>query len=206
MAFLEEQLDPMITLGALTRKRWNRTLTDTIGGAFKQKFNWSTRLKWMSLEYRPRPLSEYETLADLFDVVLGNQYVGFRAKDWGDYQLTQTNSALSLILGSDWQINRIHKTATAQYLHPIKKPISGTIVIFRTRSSAVSVASASIDYTTGIATISGHVSGDTYTATGEFDIPLTFDSDEWTTNLKVSTRNLWLNPDTVVLRELKNPT
>lgn len=206
MAFLEEQLDPRITLGALTRKRWNRTLTDTIGGAFKQKFNWSNRLKWMSLEYRPRPLSEYETLSDLFDVVLGNQYVGFRAKDWGDFTLTQTNSALDFISDNDWQINRLHKTATAQYLHPIKKPVDASVTVYRTRSSVVSIASATVDYTTGIATISGHVSGDTYTAEGEFDIPVTFDSDEWVTNLKVSTANLWLNPDTVVLRELKNPT
>lgn len=197
--FHEVQLEPRITLGAFTTKVWNRTFTETIGGAFKQKFNRSYRLKKMQLEYRPRPLSEYETLSDLFDVVLGNQKIGFRAKDWGDFALTQANSSLTLVSGSDWQVCRKHTSGALTYLHPIKKPVLDSLVIWR---NGLAEATATIDYTTGIATISGHSEGDTYTAVGEFDIPVTFETDEWLTNLMVSTENLWLKPDSVVLREI----
>jgi hypothetical protein len=37
--------------------------------------------------------------------------------------------------------------------------------------------SPSIDYTTGIVTISGHTGGDTYTWAGDFDVPVAFADD-----------------------------
>jgi hypothetical protein len=39
------------------------------------------------------------------------------------------------------------------------------------------VASATVDTTTGLATIAGHVNGDTYTWVGEFDVPVAFADD-----------------------------
>jgi hypothetical protein len=51
----------------------------------------------------------------------------------------------------------------------------------------VTDASASIDTATGIATISGHVSGDTYNWAGEFDVPVTFSDDAWVQQLETMT-------------------
>jgi uncharacterized protein (TIGR02217 family) len=202
MAFLETTpLDYNITKGARSTVQFQRTKTYTKGGKLKQHFDWSTAKHVLDLSYRLRPKADYDTLRDFFYVVMAGAYEGFRARDWSNYELTQDNSSLSLISGSDYQINRLHTVGAVEYLHPITKPISA-VTIIRNRSGAITTASATIDYTTGIATISGHVGGDTYSAEGEFDLPVTFASDDWVSNLEVSTEDLWLNPEPIKLEEV----
>jgi hypothetical protein len=184
MAFLETPaLDYNITKGARSTVQFQRTKTYTKGGRLKQHFDWDTAKHVLDLSYRLRPKAEYDELRDFFYVVMAGAYEGFRARDWSNYQLTQENSSLTLVTGSDYQINRLH-------------------TIIRNRASVISVAGATIDYETGIATISGHSSGDTYTAEGEFDLPMTFVSDDWVSNLEVSTDNLWMNPEPIKLEEV----
>jgi hypothetical protein len=193
MAFLETPaLDYNITKGARSTVQFQRTKTYTKGGRLKQHFDWDTAKHVLDLSYRLRPKAEYDELRDFFYIVMSGAYEGFRAQD---------NSSLSLISGSDYQINRLHSVGAVQYLHPIKKPIE-SVDIIRNRSGVITVASATIDYETGIATISGHVGGDTYSAEGEFDLPVTFVSDDWVSNLEVSTDNLWMNPEAIKLEEV----
>jgi uncharacterized protein (TIGR02217 family) len=201
MAFLESQLDPLITKGAKSTIEWSRTKVYTHGGLLRQNFNWSTAKHFLDLSYRARPAAQYEALRDFFMVVMAGAYEGFRAKDWSNYELTQDNSELVLVTGSDYQIHRKHSAGGQEYLHPIKKP-TGTVTIIRNRSSVITVASATVDNETGIATIGGHVGGDTYTAECEYDTPVTFEGDEWVTNLEVSTADLWLSPEPIRLEEI----
>jgi uncharacterized protein (TIGR02217 family) len=203
MAFLETPaLDYNITKGARSTVQFQRTKTYTKGGRLKQHFDWDTAKHVLDLSYRLRPKAEYDELRDFFYVVMAGAYEGFRARDWSNYQLTQENSSLTLVTGSDYQINRLHTVGAVSYLHPIYKPVDESITIIRNRASVISVAGATIDYETGIATISGHSSGDTYTAEGEFDLPMTFVSDDWVSNLEVSTDNLWMNPEPIKLEEV----
>jgi uncharacterized protein (TIGR02217 family) len=201
MAFLEEQLDPLITKGAKSTIEWKRTKVYAHSGRLRQNFDWSTAKHVLDLSYRARPAAQYEALRDFFMVVMSGAYEGFRAKDWSNYELTQDNSSLVLVSGATYQIHRRHAVGVIEYLHPIKKP-TGTITVIRNRASVISVASASVDETTGIATIGGHIEGDTYTAEGEYDTPVTFADDEWVTNLEVSTADLWLSPEPIRLEEI----
>ena len=75
--------------------------------------------------------------------------------------------------------------------------------MYRTRAGVVTTASAAIAYTTGVATITGHVGGDTYTWTGEFDVPVTFSDDEWTGSLEVNTENLFVMSGAIKLEEVR---
>ena len=85
----------------------------------------------------------------------------------------------SIATGTTWQINRVYTYGSVDFLRPIQKPQSG-IVVKRKRSGVVTTATATVDTTTGIADISGHVEGDTYTCEGLFWVPVTFTDDEWT--------------------------
>jgi uncharacterized protein (TIGR02217 family) len=202
MAFLETpRLDPLITHGARSEVEFSRTKTYAFGGRLKQNFNWAKARHTLTLSYRPRPLEHYDELRDFFYNIMGGAYEGFRAKDWSNYLLTQDNSSLTLVTGSTFQINRLHTAGAVTYLHPIKKPVDG-IVIKRNRSSAITTAGATVDNETGIATISGHLDGDTYTAEGEFDLPVTFESDRWVTSLQGTSDNLWLSPEPIKLEEI----
>ena len=203
MTFLETpRLDPLITHGAKSTAQWSVEKTRTLSGNLAQQFNWDAPLHILELSYRARPEAQYQVLRDYFHAVMANALVGFRAKDWSDYKLSATTSTLSFISGADWQIQRLHAVGVSQYLRNITKPIS-PVVLMRTRGASVSAAGATIDYTTGIATIDGHVGGDTYTASGEFDIPVTFVTDSWISNLEATSDNLWISPDPIRLEEIR---
>lgn len=202
MAFLETpRLDPRITSGARCEEEWSRTKAYTFGGKLQQNFNWAGRKLTLDLSYGGRTAADYRDLVAMFHVVMANAHEGFRAKNWADFLLTQTNSTLTFLTGSTWQIQRKSTAGAGAYLHNITKPIS-PVLIHRTRAAVVTTASATINYTTGIATVSGHVAGDTYTASGEFDTPVTFVGDKWVGSFKGTSDELWIVTEPILLEEV----
>lgn len=204
MTFLDSRLDARITAGAKSTVKASRIKVYTASGHLSQQFNWSTAKHTMDVSHGVRSRADYQTLLDFFYVVMFTPYTGFRVKDWRDYTATQDNSILTFITGSTWQLQRKHTVASVSYLRDIKKPVASTVVVKRTRSAVVStVAGATVDYATGIVTIGDHVSGDTYTWEGEFDVPMTFVNDEWAGDLEVSTQNLHVMSDQILLEEIR---
>jgi uncharacterized protein (TIGR02217 family) len=111
---------------------------------------------------------------------VAGQFDGFRFKDWSDYQLTHSNSRIADGVGSpsEWQIYRVYTIGAREFLRPIYKPCaSPAIQVRRYRSGVQSTATATVDSTTGKVSITGHLSGDTYTCQGEFDVPVAFADD-----------------------------
>jgi uncharacterized protein (TIGR02217 family) len=204
MAFLEERISAKITensQGGPTQPSRRRVYT--AGGKLKQNFSALMPIHRYEVSHGVRSQADYQTVLDLFYIVMFTPYEGFRFKDWGDYQLTQANSRLTLVSGSDYQINRVHTFGAVEFLRPIYKPVDGTIVVKRNRSSVISTATATVTATTGVAAISDHVSGDTYTCEGEFDVPVTFSSDEWTASWAVHINNLHMISGTIPLEEIR---
>lgn len=109
----------------------------------------------------------------------GGCYSGFRALDWNDHELTFDNSRLKFIAGSTWQMCRVYSAGAGEYVRPVRKiEIGSASLIRRNRGGLLTLASATVDNNTAIATISGHVAGDTYSASAIFDIPVTFVDDD----------------------------
>jgi len=203
MTFLDARLDSRITQGAKSIVRASRTKIYTQSGKLTQRFNWATARHEMDVSHGVRSKADYQTLLDFWYVVMGGAYEGFRVRDWRDYQATQANSKLTFITGTTWQLQRKHTAGAVSYLRDIKKPVASTVVVYRTKSAVVSTATASIDYTTGIADITGHTTGDTYTWEGEFDIPMCFVDDEWAGDLEVNLQNLHVVSQSIMLEELR---
>lgn len=205
MAFFEARLDERIERGA-TGGPTNpgRVKLYKPDGRLTQKFAASLPIHRYSVSHGLRTPDGQEAVLAMFYVVNFTPYTGFRFKAWWDYTATQTNSVATLISGSNYQLQRVYTVGAVSFNRPIYKPVSGTVQVYRTRSAVVSAATATIDYTTGVATISGHVSGDTYTWTGEFDVPVTFVNNEWTeSSLEVSTSNLFVRAQPVELEEIR---
>jgi uncharacterized protein (TIGR02217 family) len=203
--FYEYQLDPRITDGARSAVRWKRIKSYTNAGHLDQEFKWENPLHTLDLSYRPHQSATFQTLKNLFHVVMSFGYSGFRAKDWSDYQLDSTNSYLTNIAGDEWQIQRLHAIdETHYYLRDITKPRED-VVVWRLSGEIATDTEAEIDYTTGIATFAGHVEGDTYYAVGEFDIPVTFVNDEWVGNFRGTSEDLWIASEPILLEEIRIP-
>lgn len=185
MAFLEQRLSPRIERGATGGPvNRGRQMVRSAGGRLRQVFTWPEPLHSYTINHGVLAQAQLEELRALWYVVHFTPYEGFRFRDWSDFRATQQNSRCSLITGSTYQLQRVYTFAGIEFVRRIQKPVSG-VVVYRTRSAVVSTATATVDTTTGIATISGHVSGDTYTWAGDFDVPVTFTDDAWVQQLEI---------------------
>lgn len=175
MAFFETVFPEHISVNAEGGPRFLTTKAYMQGGQRITNREATHPLHQYSIAKPARDRVDFEDLRAFFYVV-GGDADGFLMKDWGDFRAAQTNTSLSLVTGSTYQLNRLYSYGGRTYVRPIQKP-KNSIQVFRTRSgvtSDITVGGASVNYTTGIVTIGGHVSGDTYTWSGEFYVPVAF--------------------------------
>jgi uncharacterized protein (TIGR02217 family) len=185
MAFLEQRISIGIergTSGGPTAKR--EKIYDAAGRLRAQRFLREMPVHRYTFDFGKKLLADAEEIRNFFYVVLFTPYEGFRARDWNDYELTHANSRLTLISGSIYQANRVYPVGPVEFLRPIYKlDQDDTPVVFRTRSSVVTTATATVDEDTGQVTVTGHVGGDTYTISAYFDVPVTFADDDALANV-----------------------
>lgn len=143
------------------------------------------------------PEASYFKVLDLFYVVMFTPYEGFRLRDWADYKAVEDNSALELVSGSIYQLQRKHTFGGVNFYRPIYKPVSGTVTVY---DSSDVVVPGTLDATTGRFTAD---SGTPAYWVGEFDIPVTFSQDEWTASLEVHTQNLHVVNGSIPLEEIR---
>lgn len=205
MPFLESRLDTRIERGARGGpSNRGRSKVYTASGRLRQTFGWSAPLQEWDVSHGLRTAADFEALRAMWYVVNFTPYEGFRFRDWSDYTATQANSALVLIIGSTWQLQRVYTYASITFARDIKKPADAPApVIYRTRSSVVSVATAGVDTATGIATITGHLAGDTYTWEGQFDLPVTFAEDSLPIELETGTGGPLVVTQAIRLEEIR---
>lgn len=204
MAILAQRLDYRIESGAVrTVLHPSRLKVYAADGKLTQAFP-SQRIKHLfDVSHGVRTEADYLSLIGAFYSVMGGAYSGLLFRDLSDYAATQANSTLTYISGTNWQLGRGYAFGAVSYVRKITRPVNtGSLTVYRTRATVVTTASASITYTTGVADITGHVAGDTYTWAGEFDVPVTFQDNEWRASLAVNTLNLHMINEPVILEEV----
>lgn len=182
--FLETpRFDTGISYGSAGGAGFSTTVFEGHGGVEQRGISWATcRGKW-NVAQGIRDVSQMKIIRAFFMAVKGKA-IGFRYKDWGDFQMT-VDPATPIADGAN-RIFNMQCTYTAgalTYVRRIFKPVSGTIAVFDNgvlRTEGVGTGQYAIDYTQGIITfgtaivpVAGHV----ITVTGEFDLPVRFDTD-----------------------------
>lgn len=197
MSFLEQRLDTGITQGAQVRPtNPGRIKVYTESGRLTQRFTRAAPKHEMDVSHGLRSAADFQTLVDLWYVVHFTPYTGFRVRMQSDYQATATNSTLTLITGTTYQLQRKHVFGAVTVKRDIFKPCA---------SPAVVVYNASNDVLTGTTdTTNGHWTGSGTPAywTGQFDLPMTFSDNEWTGSLELNTRNLQVSSESIKLEEI----
>lgn len=197
MAFLESRLDARIERGAKGGPtNPGRVKAYTRSGKLSQGFYASMPIHRFDVSHGIRSQADYQAILDLWYVVNFTPYTGFRFKDHRDFQATRTNTALTLISGSTYQLQRAYTVGATTFLRDIFKPVTGTVVVYNAAGAALT---ATVDYTTGQA----DVTGTPETWAGEFDVPVTFTDNEWASSLEVHADNLHLRIDPIKLEELR---
>jgi uncharacterized protein (TIGR02217 family) len=179
MAFFEQRFDERISYGARGGPVWKTTKALSFSGHRSVNRDYQMPLHRYQVAQAVKSNADFELVRAFFYNVYG-AFDGFRFKDWSDFEATQANSRLTVQDGSptEWQLQRAYTVGARTFLRDITKPCASPApVVYRTRAAVVSVASAVVSTTTGLASISGHVDGDTYTWVGEFDVPVAFADD-----------------------------
>jgi uncharacterized protein (TIGR02217 family) len=201
MAFLEQRLDTKVTRGAMfTETVPGRTVLRYPNGRVAQNFVASAPVLKCELSHGMRAAADYHVVQDAWMVCMFTPYEGMRVKNWLDYTATRTNSRLTHISGTTYQLQRVHTFGGVEILRDIKKPVNnGALTVY---AAGGGVLTASIDYTTGIATVP---SGTPATWAGEFDVPMFFVGDEWGASLETHPNNMHVISGTIQMEELRFP-
>ncbi len=173
MSFFDERLDDCYSFGVRGGPKFSTEVVRTQGGQRYVNQNWTMPLHVYEIGHAIQREDDFETLRAFFYNVSG-QYSGFRFKDWADYKAV--TQPLVLISGSNYQLYRAYIRGVRTFLRKITRPVS-TIVVKRNRAGVITTISPTVTYTNGHVAVTGHASGDTYTWTGEFDVPVAFTSD-----------------------------
>jgi uncharacterized protein (TIGR02217 family) len=205
MTFLEQRLNTQITTGAVVSiTNPGRIKVYTESGRLTQRFTASAPKHIVELSHGVRTADDFHTVRDLWFVVHFAPYSGFRVKIHNDHTATQQNSTATFQPASSTvlQLQRAHVFGGMMFKRNIYKPVASTVTVYRTRSGIPGAIASTVDYTTGLATISGHLAGDTYTWEGEFDIPMTFFDNEWSASLEIGAPNVVLTAQSIKLEEI----
>ncbi len=168
MAFLEVRLSPLISYGARGGPGFNTDVVAVRSGYESRNANWSQTRHTYEIGLTVRKKSQFDLIRNHFMAVRG-RLDGFRYKDWGDYQITTANGTLIGLHGTTQvgtagvgygtptaQLAKLYATGANSYLRDIRKPVAGTLILYRGGSPITVGAGAgqyAIDTTTGIVTI-----------------------------------------------------
>lgn len=158
---------------------FNTQLVATVSGRESRNMLWQYARCAYEVGLVAKPKSLYLEILAFFRVV-GGRAIGFRFKDWSDFYCTQAEGLLVRIgVTNTYQMQKRYAAGAYARDRLIQKPVAGTVKLWKlvTGDWVEQTSGFTIDTTTGIVTFDSDVSGDTLSWSGEFDVPVRFDTD-----------------------------
>lgn len=177
--FVEERIaDGLIVKNSTGGPVYNTQVQRSFNGSEERNVNWDSAL-WKGELGECSFLQKQMDVLNAFFRARKGKAIGFRHKDWADYQVAPTQGVLTLLpvpaAPYTYQLFKNYSTAGgATDLRKIVKPVLGTVKVFQ---SGVQVP-CTVDYSTGTVAFAAAPGAAPLSWTGEFDVPVRFDTDE----------------------------
>jgi len=191
MAFVSVQLPSDVEKGAQGGPGFKTTILILGGGLEKRNIDWATTRGRWDIGYGIQTKTDFTAVIDFFYARQGRAH-SFRFKDWTDFEITAQNMFTTDGSTATFQMFKRYTSGAVNFDRNLTKPLAsgwvvtvnavGQTVVYDTAPGATEV---SINTLTGIVTLgSTHAatSSQAVVLTGEFDVPVRFDSD----NLDIS--------------------
>ncbi len=190
MAFIESPRFPAtISYHSTGGPVWKTQVVQTSSGREQRIQTWQDAMRHWDAMNGVRTDTELDQLHAWF-MVAGGMANGFRWKDPKDFSASSPNGTgivNTTGLGNGTASGQLYKKYTLgsnTYARKITKPVSGTVLIRKNGVAltfGVSSGQCQLDTTTGFVTFYGTAPTvtDTLTWTGEFDVPVRFDTDKF---------------------------
>lgn len=170
MSFWEQRLPIAVSRGATGGPVFNTGMARAPNGFRVTNKDWPYPPQRYNVGHALQDNAKFEKLRAFFYNVFG-RYDGFRFQAPDDHTVVRATSSLTDLGGGDWQLNRIYSIYDRTFTRPIYKPVDGSVVVYDAGGTPLT---ADVDSTTGIAAVTGTPA----TWSGEFDVPMAFESDE----------------------------
>ena len=182
VSFVDDRLPDQVERGANGGPRFNTTVLTLSGGDEQRNINWSQSRARYDIGYGIQTKEDFQDILDFFFVRQGRA-IGFRFKDWADFQIPAAGStAISQQIGlgdgsnTTFQIIRTYTVNATSFNRIIKKPVAGTVAVYV--NNVLQSSGFTVDNNTGIITFTvAPTSGAIVGVACEFDVPVRFDSD-----------------------------
>ncbi len=198
MSFIETQFPNDIAYGAVGGARYSTDIVETFGGWEQRNINWSESRGQWNVSHGVKTESQLNTLIAFFRACRGRA-VGFRFKDWSDYKAQNQIIGTGNAIKTAFQLVKSYTAGSITVDRTIKKPVSGTIQVFK--DGVLQVSGYTVDTTTGIVTFTtAPANGVVITATFEFDVPARFDTDDLGISLDTFALGSWNSIPIVEIR------
>ena len=191
--FTEEKLELGYDYGAVGGMRFKTTIIKKGDKQEQRNVDWWLPLgRWQLgertlLQSDLALINEVSQIRDFHEARKGSKQ-GFRFKDWTDYKGINQHLGTADGQQDQWQLKKTYVAGNHQTLRPITKPVSGTVKVYL--NGIETVEGWTVDYSTGILTFdTPPPNGTLINCDFEFDVPVWFESDEFSLTLEGYQKN-----------------
>lgn len=178
--FIETRFPRPPALGYTSNAPYRVDIVETAGAWERRNLSWAQARH--TYTFAAEMLESEASPLIAFWHAVGGQALGFRFKDWNDFQScalgstpTYTDQPLVALTTTTFQLTKRYTVGSQSRDRSIRKPVAATIKIAKNGSELTS--GWSLEATTGIVTFAEAPGAGTYTWGGEFDVPVRFDTD-----------------------------
>jgi uncharacterized protein (TIGR02217 family) len=173
VSFLETPRFPeRLAFGASGGPGFDTSVTVVASGREARNALWAYPRHAWDVSQGIKTQADFEALLSFFMVCRGRLY-GWRFKDWGDFQATHSTGVVTGLTSTTFQLFKRYTSGGTTIDRIIQKPVTGSLEI---KVSGVTTGHT-VDATTGIVTIGSAPSAANVTWSGDFDVPMRFDTD-----------------------------
>lgn len=198
--FIEQQFPPNISYGSKGGPGFSTTVFISDSGAEQRNINWQDARARYDVSHGIKDIDDMDAILAFFYNVKG-MAIGFRYKDWADYQLVDEPIGTGDASETVFQIIKTYTVGSEDYVRDIKKIVDGTLVVKVDGVTQTLTTDYTVNINTGVITFVLPVPlNDVVTVTCEFDVPVRFDTDQMDITQEAWRLETW---DSIPLVELK---
>lgn len=186
MTFHDERFPTSLSFGALGGPE-RRTDIVTLANGFEERNTpWAHARRRYDAGMGLRSLDDVEALIAFFEARQG-QLIGFRWKDWSDFQSCRPSCAIAasdqlIAMGDEvtasFPLVKSYRSGATTYQRPITKPVPGSVRVEVGGITMQQGVDFAVDYDTGLLTFAHAPDLAAEVRAGfEFDVPVRFDTD-----------------------------
>lgn len=198
MAFVEVQFPADISYGSSGGPEYATDIVASSNGYEQRNVNWQQARARYNVAHGVKTKAQLDALIAFFRARKGRAH-GFRFKDWTDYQATAETIGTGNGVATQFQLVKHYASGSVTELRTIKKPVSGTVQIYK--NAVLQTSGVSVDSATGVVNFAVAPGvGQVITASFQFDVPVRFDTDRLSATLDAYGVHSWLDIPLIEVR------